>query len=507
MQSASRIGIIDLGTNSVRFDVYDVAKRTPRLLHREKLMLRLGENVFTSGHLDPHAIRRTLQAFASFQATAHDLKVGRMVAFGTSALREAEDGPRLAQTVRRGSGIDLKIISGPEEARLIADGILANDHRAQGDTALVDIGGGSTEISIRRDGRLIFSESLPLGAARLQQVFLKTIPPTPGENGSDPIRALRKHVRRTLRERLGDVDLPRNLNVIGSSGTIKALQRLCKKNGARGLELDRLRKLNKRMAGLTLAELGLMPGMEPRRVDLILAGGLLFEECLRALGAKSATFTGFALRDGILYRELRAIRPQRPQPPRLDNKTLATQAARFGESALGLKHSAELAEVLFRRLLPLHRLDRRWLAYLKIAVLYRGSGRIISPIEFEKHSAYIARHADLPVRDAWEHEFVSQLCLHHNGGKIARLSLPFPEPHEVNLQRNFLRLLALLRVVDALDPAQHTQRLPRRIRIDRTTVHITLAKGPNTDLALLRLERRKDLFEQVFARTLTAGAR
>src|SRR5665213_29849 len=96
-----RVGIIDLGTNSVRFDVNQIGPGNQvRKLHREKLMVRLGQNLFLDGKLDPAAIRRTLQAFTSFQRTAQDLRVGKVVAFATSALREATDSEKLLSQIR-----------------------------------------------------------------------------------------------------------------------------------------------------------------------------------------------------------------------------------------------------------------------------------------------------------------------------------------------------------------------------------------------------------------------
>ncbi|MEO5970726.1 MAG: hypothetical protein ABIQ95_12440, partial [Bdellovibrionia bacterium] len=172
-----RIGIIDLGTNSVRFDIHSV---TPpgeaHLLHREKLMIRLGEGVFLDGKLDPHAIRRAVHAFMSFKNTAERFQVEKIVAFATSALREAKDAVHLIDRIRQKTQIEIRIISGEEEAKLIALGILSHES-FKGRYGLIDIGGGSTEISICHNKNILNSASFPLGAARLQQVFLKTSPP------------------------------------------------------------------------------------------------------------------------------------------------------------------------------------------------------------------------------------------------------------------------------------------------------------------------------------------
>src|SRR5690349_20184162 len=147
-----RIAIIDLGTNSVRFDIHQLGpkKGSVRQLHREKIMVRLGQGVFLNGKLDRSAIQRTLHAFTRFKKSAAQFKAAKTIAFGTSALRESSDGEKFLKLVHERTGIQIRVISGSEEAQLIALGILSNEKTPKGKYALVDIGGGSTEISICR---------------------------------------------------------------------------------------------------------------------------------------------------------------------------------------------------------------------------------------------------------------------------------------------------------------------------------------------------------------------
>lgn len=222
-----RIGIIDLGTNSVRFDVHLVGHNGQvHLLHREKLMIRLGQGVFVENKLDTSAIHRTVQAFMSFRRTATLLHAERVIAFGTSALREAVDAENLIDLIRKKTEIDIRVISGEEEAQLIAAGILANEQAIKGRFGLVDIGGGSTEISICRETRTIHSASFPLGAARLQQLFLKKSPPHHSNSKEkvdpDPISSFRRYVKSILLPKMISEEWPQVTKIIGSSGTIRA---------------------------------------------------------------------------------------------------------------------------------------------------------------------------------------------------------------------------------------------------------------------------------------------
>lgn len=226
-----RVAVIDLGTNSVRFDVHDLRPgRKPDLLHREKLMIRLGQGVFLKGSLDEDASARAIHALGHFKRVADDLCVGRMIAFGTSALREARNAAEFLDAVKSESGVDVKVISGAEEAKLIARGILQNDRRAKGRFLLIDIGGGSTEVSFCRGKKVAASVSLRLGTARLQQVFLRGSPPK-----KKAIEQVRAYIRNILQQQMGSGEWPSKVGtVIGSSGTVKALVKILKKGGQGG---------------------------------------------------------------------------------------------------------------------------------------------------------------------------------------------------------------------------------------------------------------------------------
>ena len=175
-----RFSLIDLGTNAVRFDVHELLPDGgSRRLHRERLMVRLGDGVFQGGRLSRSGMDRTLAAFESFARTSKDLRVEKVAAVGTSALREASNSDELTGLLRRRTGIEVRVISGAEESRLIALGVLRNEKTPKGVFSVVDVGGGSVEIILCRDGRAGRSVSVDLGVARLQQAFLKASPPRP----------------------------------------------------------------------------------------------------------------------------------------------------------------------------------------------------------------------------------------------------------------------------------------------------------------------------------------
>ncbi len=466
-------------------------------------MVRLGENVFVSGRLDPRAARRTLQALSSFKRRADELKVDKMVAFATSALRDASDADDIIQKIRRNVGIDVHIISGREEATLIAEAILTREQHPKGTFGLIDIGGGSTEVSVCRDSKVLVCESFPLGVARLQQIFLRTIPP---EDGKQSVKHLRGHVREVLKATVKEDDWPKAKHVIGSSGTVRALARMCERNTGRDISLKWLEKLIRTMTPLTLEEIIALPGMDPKRADLMLGGTVVLAETLRALGADSASATEFSLRDGILDQELHLLEPTRVTG-RWDMEPFMEKAVRFGEEPARLRWLVASSLQFFRRLRPLHKLDDKWFAYLALAVMFRNVGRSVSPSGYEAHSAYIVQHAELPLAQAWETDFVAELCFWHSNAKAGLGKLPFQSGDFKSKGSAFLKILAMLRVIDSLDSAYPKRVEAERIEIRPKSVRLWLTHGDSTELAVLKLQQKKALFEKVFHRELVAQIR
>jgi len=498
-----RVAIIDLGTNSVRFDVHRIGPGNEvRQLHREKLLVRLGQGVFLSGKLDPNAVRRTLQAFVSFQRTASHFHANKIIAFGTSALRESTEGERLLRRIHEKTGIEVKVISGEEEARFIAQGILNNESGLKGRYALLEIGGGSTEISICDDKEILHSTSFALGAARLQQIFLKKSPPNQiSENNKHPIDELRRYIKSIVLSKAIAEDWPKVSRVIGSSGTIRAYGRILKKSKSKKtFSLGELSKLIRSMSTMTTTELLALPGLEAKRVDMILAGGILLEESLRCLGANKVQITDYSLRDGILDEEVRLLRQHKGSHIAFHLSDLYAKAMRLGVDEVHLKQVTRMAEILFDKMRPLHKLNSQWKLYLTAAAILHDTGEAITPSNHGLHSYYIVKNADFPSMEHWESEFVAQLCLRHGGGKVTADDLSFTK---IKAHRQaYRKLLAILRIADAFDRGHRGGIQVQKIRMAPNSVKIYISSKNSVDLEILRVEQKKDLFEDVFGRHL-----
>lgn len=489
-----RLAIIDLGTNSVRFDVHSFPnKGQSQLLHREKLMVRLGQGVFFKGRIDEAVVDRTVEAFRRFEKAAEALRVGRVLAFGTSALREAQNSQLLIDSIRQATGIEITVISGAEEAHLIALGILANERSPKGKFALLDIGGGSTEISICQGKKVLKAHSFSLGTARLQQVFLKSIPPKPAA-----IDSLRDYARQMIGEKVESGKWPKTKLMIGSSGTVKAVAKILDEK--RSFSLRQLSALVKRLAAMNVSQLLDVEGMEPKRVDMILAGAILLEEACLQLGVTEIRPTEFSLRDGI-FEEQRRLLASHSSSVAFHRKDILAKAVRFGQNDEHVRFLADLAEKLFTRLHPVHRLDPNWRAYLVAASVLRNCGELVGFQGRDRHSYYLVKHSDLPGLAPWEHEFIALLCRHFAGGKLSAKDLS-PLGKDPRRRAAFLKLLALLRLLDALDPGPGGRLRIGRIKISPRKVEIYFGGEGVAGVEFLLTDRKKNLFEESFKRQL-----
>jgi exopolyphosphatase / guanosine-5'-triphosphate,3'-diphosphate pyrophosphatase len=308
--SPLRLAIIDLGTNSVRLDIYRLSPKGTSRLYRGKIMIRLGDGVFKTGRLSPKGMARGIRAFARFRTLIREYHVDEVMAIGTSALRSATNTREFLEQVRLKTKISIRVISGSEEGRLIAKGILAHLEAPKGAYAFVDIGGGSTEISVGRGRKIFMGQSFQLGANRLQQMFLKTVPPTHKRGELHPILALRQHVKDALYPLQSLSPRYKVVHMVGSSGTIRTVGRILKKIGRKDKPLFRsdISALISEMQTMTRDRLKRLPGLEPKRVDLILSGAILLEEIMLALNVRTLETTDLALRDGILVEALQRYR-------------------------------------------------------------------------------------------------------------------------------------------------------------------------------------------------------
>ena len=308
---------IDVGTNTVRLLVAEAdAPGAYAVRHQAQAITRLGEGLEATGCLTAAAIGRTVAAVAEYAATSRRLGAVAVRAVATSAAREAVNREAFLRAATA-AGCPVEVVGPAEEARLTTLGALHLLPRPSARCVVMDIGGGSTEFTLAAGGAPQSSVSLPLGVVKLTERFLPEDPPP-----AEALAALAAHVRRTLATGVPFQRELRTAEAIGTAGTITTLAALelrldpydpHRVTGHR-LTGGRIRELFGWLAGMPLAERQRLPGLEPGRADVIVAGACLLAEALAVLGFEALTVTDGGLREGILLDML--IRHLAPAAPR-----------------------------------------------------------------------------------------------------------------------------------------------------------------------------------------------
>jgi exopolyphosphatase/guanosine-5'-triphosphate,3'-diphosphate pyrophosphatase len=299
-----RLGVLDVGSNTVHLLVVDAHHgAAPLPAHSHKTELRLAEHIVDGERISDVGVDTLVGFVRSAQEVAEDLGVTEIMAFATSAIREASNGEEVLATVLDRTGVDLVVLSGSDEARLTFLAVRRWFGWSSGRLLVLDIGGGSLEIAVGTDEVPDVAVSLPLGAGRMHRAFLQHDPVRP-----DELKAMRKHVRATIADvtgRIARAGDPRH--VVATSKTFRSLARI---TGAapssegpfvqRELSRDDLRTWVPKLAAMTAKERGALPGVSVGRAPQLLAGAVVAEAAMDLLGVERLEIGPWALREGII---------------------------------------------------------------------------------------------------------------------------------------------------------------------------------------------------------------
>lgn len=302
-----RLAAIDIGSNSIKLVVADAASADSfAVLAREKETVRLGHETLRRGVLSPEAIARAAECVGRFRSVAEARGAERVLAVATASVRAASNASEFVEVLERATGVRVEVLSGIEEARLIGLAAARGCSPASVSLVNVDIGGGSTEISLVRSGVPAALFSVRLGAVGLTERYLTSDPPKTKE-----LRALREEARAALErpsKELRDAGWHR---VTGTSGTIIAIGEALRAQDAKqkhagaqepgaGIALSRLERFNGRMAGMTQGERRVAHDFSAQRAEIVVAGGQILEAVMRALSVNYLRTCDWALREGVL---------------------------------------------------------------------------------------------------------------------------------------------------------------------------------------------------------------
>ncbi len=505
------LAAIDIGTNSIKLLVANVEEDGAlEVLLREKAMVRLGSETLRTGKLSPEAIEAgasTVEHFAKL-AAGSGAEVVRAVA--TCAVREATNSNDFVAAVRKRTGVRVEVISGDEEARLINLAIRSEFPARQDPLFLIDIGGGSTELVISDGSRVLLTESLPMGVVRLADRHLRNDPPSDKD-----IAGMKKEVRAAAKRAADAVRKKGFKTCVGSSGTIQSLSlvyeaailaREPSPTGHRTLTREGLKKVNKILRRTTEKEKLRIPGLDPRRRDIAVPGGVMLAWILKRTGAEAIVVGERGLREGLLLDYVARHGEARIAANRDIRARSVDRLLRRGNAeVLHAAHVARLALEIFDQTHSLHQLtatEREWLQY---GALLHDIGCYIGYAKHQRHSYYLITHGDLTGFSADEIEVLAALARYHKGGRPKRSHENWRRLNPY-LQAVVEKLTAILRVADGLDRSHRQIVTTVSCRVRSRKIELELAARADCEPEMDAARRKGDLFERVFDRDVALRA-
>lgn len=459
-----RLAAIDIGTNSIHMIVVKVRPDLSfEIIDREKDMVRLGAGGLDGRSITPTAMAAGLQTLAKFKRLAESHKVDEIIAGATSATREADNGGDFIAEVARLTGIQIKVISGPEEARLIHIAAGYGVDIGSSTAVVVDIGGGSVEVTLGSATQMTLGRSFKVGVIRLTEQFVKSDP----LSGHDE-RRLIKHLNHEMGDYLAQVAERGFDRVIGTSGTILSLGALASADHNASLEELRnrrvaaksLHRLRKKLTSLTLEERLAVPGLDPRRADLCVAGSVLFDSIIKKLGAEEFTLCDLALREGLVldYINRNSARIRKVERyPDVRRRSAIELAERCGYWPEHAQQVTKLALAIFDQTRSVHGLGDRERDWLEYGALLHDIGVHISYERHHRHSYYLIKNGDLRGFDPEEIEIIALIARYHRQATPKKSHQGFGDLRG-SKRRAVKALSAMVRLAEGLDRS-HSQNL------------------------------------------------
>ncbi len=503
-----RVAALDLGSNSFHLLVADVhPDRSFTTVTREKEMLRLGDEVAKHGRIRPAAADRAVACARRLRELALANGAIDVEAVATAAIRAAENGSELVDRLAAEAGLHVRVIDGVEEARLVYEAVRASIEIDPGPAVGLDLGGGSLEVWVGHRDQLLDATSLHLGVGVLRTLA----------GDEDPIRtAAIKVIANRVDDDLGPIaeqfDEHEPTTLIGTSGTFGDLVAMTCDYVGRPVSGRRNHLAITRaefddfyadLVRMTASERRLLPGLEEKRVDLIVPGAVVLHRVFRRFEIDTFTYSDWALREGIL---LDAVGRASPDAFADDNQSVqrASVGALARRCRSNLEHCANVLHVahrLFDQLEPLHELDKDDRLALEHAVRLHDIGQHVSHERHHEHAAYLVEHGALRGFDHEQIAFLAAMVRHHRRGE--------PKPSEPRFaalspreRARMRKIVAILRVADGLDRGRRQRVHDIDVADDGEVVHLTLHAESDPELEIWGARRRAALFETVFRRRL-----
>jgi exopolyphosphatase/guanosine-5'-triphosphate,3'-diphosphate pyrophosphatase len=499
-----RVGAIDIGSNAIRFlavEFTDSGTFTP--LRSDRAAVRLGHGAFVSGQLMADAMDAATAALSRFKAQADGLGLHALRAVATSAVRESRNGDLFVRRANEEAGVEIRVIAGSEEARLVHVAVRQRVELGRAQWLLVDLGGGSVEVSLIDDHGILWTESHGMGSVRL----LEELADPSEESG---------RFRKLLEQYVSTLRVPSaaryraGRTMIATGGNIETIAKLVGAgSGGAGPSLVPVAELGpliERLSTMSYQQRCRELGLRDDRADVILPAAMVYERIAALAGAHQVLVPGVGVREGIVLDLVDELTTHRDHE---DRKTRELQDAamhlgrRYMFDEAHAVHVAELASTLFSDLRELHRLGEDERRLLLAAALLHDVGQYVSYKGHHKHSLYLIANSELPGLLPRDMLIAANIARYHRKSEPAAHHEAYAALSEDDRQK--VRLLAaILRVADALD-RDHMQRI-KRVRAIIKGSELILELASSGDLLLERwaLRRKSEFFGRVYGRTVRA---
>lgn len=497
---APRLAAIDIGTNSLRLIIAEALRDGKyRVLDDEKEATRLGAGLETTGRLDPEAVQRSLDALRRMVQIAAGYQVRQLRAIATCAVREAADGPEFCRRVQDETGLAIEVVSARTEAQLAFTSVARNFDLQGKNVAVVDIGGGSTEIVLASGNIVEEIYTTPLGAVRVSERFggqpaLSVEAFAELISGTD--RLLRKHSRKPL-------FCPHLM--VGCGGTFTALATMVMAlKGQAGLPvrgysvaradvrhlLDRLRKLSPK------ARRG-VAGLSPDRADIIVGGLAVIDSLMRRLGVNFVQVHDGGVRDGLL---LTMAKPDAPPSSETPDAAAAIDqfAERCGVDLVHGQHVARLAGSIYAQLCGPWGMDPADQLLLEQSAKLQDVGYLINYEQHHKHSYHMIMNSHLPGMTPHDLELIANVARYHRGARPKKKHANFKALSKPDQQR-VKRLAAILRLAGGFDRSHSQQVTDVNVEFRDGAIRLLAVASTLPEVDLWGAQKRVAIFERVFA--------
>ncbi len=498
MDNSPIIAVIDIGSNSIRLQISKMLDRTYKVIEEYKETVRIGDSVFRTGVFTDEAIDMITRIITRMKVMMDKNHVSKYRAVATASFREASNAEDVVSFIKQETGIDVEIISGIEEARVMSLAAAYSFQLSNVNALIVDMGGGSTEFSVYSHGELQFSESTLLGTSKLTYEYFKHDPVQNAE-----VKVLKKDIITKLNEILPKKGIDM---VICSGGTLNNISFVYNKrnnmsdSSVKFVDSVFLKHFTNELTGKKIAERLKIGGVEPARADMILSASILAQILMRKYNLNGFYTLSGGLRSGLTIDVMNKMGVemffQREKNSDVRYSRLLEMGKKYYFEEAHAMQVCRLSERIFHQLKgELKLVDEDW-RILEAAALLHDVGQYISYSKHHKHSFYLLINSEFTGYDDRERSIIANIARYHRRGtpKSSHIDYMMLGTEDRGLVTN---LAAILRVADGLDRAHSAFVKDVKVSVKKDKIIFELFADDDITMEIRGFDKKKDLLENI----------